>query len=246
MYTLAVSNRKGGAGKTATAAAIGAYLSSRHRVLYVDIDAQGNLSYTIGANDAGKGVFDAMRNPSEAAAVITHTPEGDILASTPALGEPEAIRSPWDVSRAIEPLRAEYDFCIIDTAPALGMGLISALTAADGLLIPAQADIFSYIGIGELVDVITAVKGSTNHDLKVLGILLTFYNARTVITRDITEATEKLAGGMETRLLKAKIRSCNAIREAAARRKNIFGYAPRSNAAKDYQAAAEEILELMK
>lgn len=245
MYTIAISNRKGGAGKTATAAALGAYLSSRYRVLYVDLDDQGNLSYSTGAGNAGKGIYDAIRNPCNTADMVTHAAEGDILASTPALGEPEAMRSPWDVSRALETVKGNYDFCVIDTAPALGMGLINALTAADGLLIPAQADIYSYGGISQLENAIDAVKGNTNRDLEILGILITFYNARTVLSRDITEATEELAESLGTRLLRSRIRACNAIREAAIRRINIFKYSPRSNAAKDYNAAAEELLKII-
>lgn len=244
MYTIAISNRKGGAGKTATAAALGAYLSSRlYHVLYVDLDDQGNLTYSMGATRAKKGIYEAMR--TAATDTITHTTEGDILASAPTLGTPGAIPSPEAVKRALRPFESAYDFCIIDTAPALGMGLIAALTAADGLIIPAQADIYSYSGISQLESAIAAVKSSTNRNLNVLGILLTFYNSRTVLTRDITAAAEPLAESLDTRILKSRIRPCNAIREAAIKKTSIFKYAPRSNAARDYQTAAEEILAII-
>ena len=139
-------------------------------------------------------------------------------------------------------MKGKYDYCIVDTPPALGILTVNALTAATGAIIPAQADIFSLQGISQLGGTLDAVKKYCNPDLSVMGILLTRYNDRAVIGREAAEMTERTAGQLGTELFTARIRECTAIKEAQARRQSIYSYAPKSNAAADYAALVAEIM----
>lgn len=243
---IAVINQKGGVGKSTTASAIGAGLSLKgFKVLYIDMDAQGNLSYSLGAAGKSQNTFTVMTGRGSAAAAIAHTAQGDIIPSDPALASADALITntgkEYRLKEAIEPLKKEYDYIIIDTPPALGVLTVNALTACDSVIIPAQADIFSLQGIGQLVMTIQAVKKYTNRGLKIKGIVITRYNARTVISKDMAEMLKETAGSLHTRLYNTRIRECTALKEAQAMGKDIFTYAPRSNGATDYKALVNEI-----
>ena len=140
-------------------------------------------------------------------------------------------------------LSKDFDYCIIDTPPALGILTINALTACNGCIIPAQADFLSLQGIGQLHGTIETVKKYCNPGLKVYGIVLTRYSARAVISREVTAMMEETASSLRTKLYKTRIRECTAIKEAQAMRRSIYAYAPRSNASADYMALIEEIKE---
>lgn len=245
MKTLAVINQKGGVAKTTTAAAIGAGLASRgHRVLFVDLDAQGNLSSSLGAEAGNPGTLEMLTGQNVRP---QHTAQWDMIGSTPALAVADTTITQtgkeYRLREALEPLSALYDFAIVDTPPALGILTVNALTAATAAIVPAQADIFSLQGIGQLSGTVDAVRRYCNPSLKIAGIVLTRYNWRTILGREVKELIEQTAGQLHTRLYKTKIRECTALKEAQARRQSIFEYAPRSNAAKDYAALVDEILE---
>jgi chromosome partitioning protein len=147
----------------------------------------------------------------------------------------------YRLKEALEPIRGNYDYIIIDTPPALGVLMTNALTACTGAIIPAQADRYSLKGIVQLHSTIDTVKKYCNPTLKVLGILLTRHNTRAILSRDIAEVIEQTAGKLDTRLFKAAIRESIAIKEAQAARQDIFTYAPKSNAALDYGAFVDEL-----
>ena len=242
MEVVAIVNRKGGVGKTATAHALGAGLIGKGcKVLYIDLDSQTNLSYALGASTAGYTSIDLLRG---SAPEIQHTLQGDIIAGSEALaGADVTITGTGKEYRLQEAIQGlQYDYIIIDTPAALGTLTINALTAADSVVIPVQAEIFSLQGIGQLQDAIQAVRKYCNPGLRINGILITRYNARTVIARDLRDALEDVAAQLDTRLYSTPIRECTAIREAQARQQDIFTYAPRSNAAKDYAAFVAEFM----
>lgn len=248
MKTIAIINQKGGVGKSTTAQNIGAGLMKRgNKVLYIDLDAQGNLSYTMGANTKGYNALGVLQRPETARAEIQHTAQGDIIASTPQLAGADTvineIGKEYRLKKALEPLQVDYDYCIIDTPPALSILVVNALTVCEEVIIPAQADFFSLQGISQLYGTIDAVKEYCNPNLKVGGIILTRYSSRTVISREISETLEKTATGLNTRLCRTKIRECTAIKEAQAMQQSIFDYAPKSNGAEDYAALIEELLK---
>ena len=248
MKKIAVINQKGGVGKSTTALAIGAGLHLKgYSVLFVDLDAQGNLSYTLGADTKGYRAMGALERPETAKDEIQHTPSGDIIASSPKLAGADKILEDtgkeYKLREALESLQGQYDYCIIDTPPALGILTINALTACTGAIIPAQADIYSLQGISQLYSTIETVKRYCNPSLSIMGIVLTRYNARSTIRREVAEMLEQTAEQLHTKLYATKIRECIALVEAEAMKKDIYSYAPRSNATKDYKALVDEILK---
>lgn len=246
MQVLAITNQKGGVGKSSTASSIGsAYTAQGKRVLFIDLDAQGNLSYCVRASTTGKSAFDVLMGEAKAPEAIQHTAAGDIISASPALASADITLTTtgkeYRLREALEALRGKYDLVIVDTPPALGILTVNALAAADGVIIPAQADFFSLQGIGQLNSTIEAVKKYCNPGLKVYGIVLTRYSARAIISREASAMMEQTAAQLHTKLYKTKIRECIAVKEAQAMRESIFDFAPRSNAAADYKALAEEI-----
>lgn len=247
MITYSIINQKGGVGKSTTALAIGAGLSLKgYSVLYVDLDAQGNLSYTMGASTQGYNAMGVLQRPDTARSEVQHLEQGDIIASSPALAGADAVITEtgkeYRLKEALEGLSGDYDYCIIDTPPALGILTVNALTACGGVIIPAQADIYSLQGISQLNNTLQTVKRYCNPALSILGIVLTRYNGRAIIRREVAEMLEQTARGLNTKLYKSRIRECTALVEAQATKQNIYSYAPRSNAAADYKALVAEIL----
>ncbi len=248
MKTYAVINQKGGVGKSTTAHAIGTGLAAKgYKVLFVDMDAQCNLTYTLKASDKGYNVLGVLERPETAADEIQQTASADIIAATPTLTGADAIINTtgkeYRLKEALETIKGRYDYCIIDTPPALGILTVNALTAATGAIIPAQADKYSLYGINQLSSTIEAIKKYCNPSLKIMGILITRYNARAIIRREIADVIEETAQKLHTRLYKTRIRECTALVEAHTREQSIFEYAPKSNAAKDYNSLIDEILE---
>ena len=254
MKVIAINNQKGGTGKTTTAAAVGFGLYLRGcKVLLIDLDAQGNLSYTANATGGSYGIFGAMEQPETTAAniqAINSNAAGgkiDIIPSTERLAVAEKvfteIGKEYKLKEALQQIEAAaYDYVIIDTPPALSILSINALAAADTVIIPAQADIYSLQGITQISGTIATVRKYCNSELNINGIVLTRYNSRTTISRDLAAALTQTAAKLDTRVYHTKIRECTAIKEAQALRRDIFSYAPNSNAAADYSGLIDEII----
>ena len=148
----------------------------------------------------------------------------------------------YRLKEAIAPVKRKYDYIIIDTPPALGIITTNALTASDTVIIPAQAEIHSIQGIALLSEAITAIKKYTNPALKIAGIVITRYNGRAILSKDMKENLHRTAELLKTKVFSTPIRECIAVKEAQALRQDIFTYAPRSNATKDYNAVIDELL----
>lgn len=248
METIAITNQKGGIGKTSTAAAIAEGLRlSGYKVLIVDLDPQGNLTYSSRAEN-DKTALDLLAGSCPAADTITTAGACDIIPSEPRLsaaGYGEILTGTGSESilaKALEGIRAKYDFCIIDTPPALGILTVNALMAADGVIIPTVCDGYSLQGIGQLSRTIEAVR-EKNSRLRIYGIVLTRYNKRTAITRKLSNMIEGTALTVGTKVYKTHIRECVAVKEAQVIRKSLYDYAPKSNAAADYRELVNEILK---
>ena len=247
MEIITIINQKGGVGKSTTALAIGAGLSLKgYSVLFIDLDAQGNLSYTLGADTKGYNAMGVLERPETAKEEIQHTPQGDIIASSPKLAGADKLLEEtgkeYRLKEALESLQGAYDYIIVDTPPALGILTINALTACTGAIIPAQADIYSLQGIAQLNSTIETVKKYCNPSLSIMGIVLTRFNGRSIIRREVAEMLERTAEQLHTKLYTSKIRECTALVEAQATKQNIYSYAPRSNATADYKALVDEII----
>lgn len=247
--TVAIANRKGGVGKTATAQALGAGLNRRgYKILFIDLDSQCNLTDALGIAQADiiGSSLDVLEGSLEASEAILWTELGDLLPATPDLAKAdkliEGVGSEYKLREALEPIARRYDYIIIDTPPALGVLTINALTASNKVIIPAQADLYSLTGIEQLYGTIGAVQHFTNKKLKIDGILVTRYVGRSIISKDMRSNLEDVAKIIETKVYKTSIRECIAVKEAQATHKDIFSYPLKSNASKDYEAFIEEFL----
>ncbi len=248
MEVYAIINQKGGVGKSTAALAIGAGLRRKKKeVLYIDLDAQGNLSYTLRADTGGYNALGALQRPETVIQEIQRTGEGDVLASTPGLALADTILTDtgkeYRLKEALDKVNTYYDYCIIDTPPALGILTVNALTACTGAIIPAQANIYSLQGIAQLNATIETVRKYCNPKLTIIGIMLNYFKGRSILQREVAEMLEQAAKDLKTKLFKTRIRECQALAEAQTRRVNIFDYSPRSNAAQDYEALVNEILK---
>ena len=240
---IAVCNQKGGVGKSTTTSAISACLALKgYKVLAVDLDAQGNLSYSMGATNSPTSTLEILTGTATAREAITATSQVDLIPATPTLAGADLIikdiGKEYRLKEALAPILAEYDYILLDCPPALGILTINALTACRSVLIPSQADIFSLQGIGQLQQTIQTVKKYCNPDLTIKGIVATRFNARSILSRDMVELLEQL----DIRLFDTKIRECTALKEAQASKQDIFSYAPKSNAVADYKALVKEVL----
>jgi chromosome partitioning protein len=245
--TYAIINQKGGVGKSTTAHALGVGLSLRgHRVLFIDLDAQANLTHTLAIESNGFISMDVLSRNATAAEAIVSGARWDCIPAAPELAGADmtlnATGKEYRLKEALEPINDQYEYIIIDTPPALGILTINALTACTGVIIPAQADIYSLQGIGHLYGTIETVRKYCNPNLSIKGILLTRYNPRSILTRDITDMIKQTAKELKTIVYKTTIREAVAIKEAQARQRDIFEYAPKGKATEDYHMFVGEVL----
>lgn len=248
MRIIAIANRKGGVGKSTTAAALVSGLTLKgYRVLAVDLDAQRNLTSTMSARVDSKTALGVLTGDITAKEAIRKTESGDIIPASKSLSGADAILTEtgkeYRLKEALEPVKGLYDYCIIDSPPALGILTVNALTAANSVIIPAQADIYSLEGIEDLQETIQPVRKYCNPTLEIQGILLTRYSPRSILSRDVTTLAEQLAEQLETSLFKATIREAVAVKEAQISQQNLFTYAPKAKVTEDYKAFIEEFLE---
>lgn len=252
----AIINQKGGVGKSTTALALACGLSAAgKRILCIDLDAQGNLSYTLGTSDETSSAMDVLAHNIPLQEAIQRSVERDdakhqmpdVVAASQSLTSADLsitqTGKEFRLREAMEPVLDDYDYIVIDTPPALGILTINALSAATSAVIPAQADIYSLQGIGQLYSTLSAVRRYTNPNIRIDGILITRYNPRAILSRDITEMIENTAKQLDTQVFDAKIRESIAVKEAQANKQSLFDYAPRNNATLDYSAFIAQLLE---
>lgn len=248
MAVISISNRRGGTGKTVTCHALGAGLAQRgYKVLFVDLDSQANLTFDLDIGGAGNGgaeigSFELLKGKQIPEIVWTCSSFIDLIPGTEALALADReFEGAGLLRKALQPVREKYDYIIIDTPPALGVLTVNALTASDFCIVPVQAEIHSLQGVSLLYGAIRSVQQTTNPALTVSGILLTRYNPRAILSRDMLENFQAQAEALHTIVFPFQIRECIAIKEAQAMQQDIFTYAPASNAAADYSALVDAI-----
>ena len=233
MEIIAVAIQKGGTGKTTTAAALVQAAAHKGRsCLAIDLDPQGNLSYTLAADTGKPGSFDLLEG-TPPAALIQHKAGFDIIPaswnlSTVTSGKGSARR----LQRAIAPIKGKYDLIIIDTPPTAGELQYNALQAATGLIIPLQADVYNLQSLYQITDAARQIQ-RTNPALQIKGFVLTQYDRRSTIARQMQETIQQQAEAMGVPYLGA-IRAAVAVKEAEALQRSLFEYAPKSKPAADY------------
>ena len=228
-----IVNHKGGVGKTTSVANIGAGLAlAGARVLLIDIDAQCNLSESFGLVRQTPNIYTSMTQRA-ALPIYNIKPNLDVVPSSLELLKAEieisAVMSRESILRKLlEPIKAQYDFVLIDSPPSLGLLTVNALTAADEVIIPLEAEFLAYRGLDSIVFAIDLTKKNTNPALKIGGVFLTKYNKSRSLTTSIREEVSKYFGDV---LFNTVIRVNVALAEAASNGKDIFEYAPESNGA---------------
>lgn len=234
---------KGGTGKTTTAAALAqAAAADGKRVLAIDLDPQANLTFILGADPDTQGSYQLLYG-ADPEQLIQKTAQGiDTIAANPDLAtEKTTPGSAKRLRRSLAPIRNDYDFIVIDTPPQMGELTYNALYAATGLIIPLETDNSSLQGLYQIADIAHQMKRS-NPDLKILGVILTRYDARPKLNRYLRDIISERGQEVGTPLLMG-IRPGIAIREAQAMQQSLYDYAPRSKPAQDYKTLYEMIKE---
>ena len=246
---ISVTNQKGGVGKTTTTNAIAAgYKLRGFKVLCVDLDPQANLSFSTGAETEDcSTVYEILKREVSASSSIQKMDSFDIISSNILLSgiELEFTQTGREylLREALSSVRDNYDYIFLDTPPALSILTVNAFTASDYIIIPMLADIFSLQGIAQLSETIDRVRKYCNPNIKVEGIVLTKFNMRTILSREIKGTAELIAEKLNTGILNTTIRSSVAVMEAQTNQQDIYNYSPKNGAAKDYMDLVEELIE---
>ena len=241
------TNQKGGVGKTSLAMNFGVRLQmSGARVLMVDMDPQCSLTYIMDVDDPEYTVYDVLQQQVPAASAVVHAAECDLLAASPGLSTLDmnvtGSGREFLLKNALDTVADRYDFIVIDSPPTLGLLTINILSAANHVIIPALADVFSLQGIGQLYSTIETVRTHCNPGLEIAGIVLSRHTDRILLSREMKSMIEDTAGQIGTSVFQAAIRESVAVREAQAMRQSLFKYAPRSKQTADYDAFIVEYL----
>ena len=245
---IAITNQKGGVGKTTTALSlVGALHERGEKVLGVDLDPQGSLGFSAGLDIENIVTIDEVfkgRHTVEEA--ITETGVGDILPSNILLSTAELeLNMPgreFLLRDALRRVEGNYDYIIIDTPPALNVLTFNAYVAAQQLIIPMAPEILSLLGISQIRDTIETVRRYYNPELEVLGILLNRYSSHLILNREVEEMSQDIAKKLGTRVFRNKIRTGVAVAESPAHGESVVTYAPGSKPALDFQSLLNEIL----
>jgi chromosome partitioning protein len=246
---IAVANQKGGVGKTTTTVNLGACLASLgKRVLLIDIDPQGNTTSGIGINkaDVRYDVYDVLINEVNAKDAIlpTAVDKLHILPATIQLAGAEIELVPT-MSRevrlrlALQPLKSNYDYMLIDCPPSLGLLTVNALTASDSVLIPIQCEYYALEGLSQLLNTIRMVQKHLNTSLEIEGVLLTMLDARTNLGLQVIEEVKKY---FREKVYSTVIPRNVRLGEAPSHGQSIIQYDPRSRGAEVYLELAKEVI----
>jgi chromosome partitioning protein len=247
---VAITNQKGGVGKTTTAINLAAAMAMKGlKTLLVDLDPQANSSVSfVDVRGLERSVYDAMVDPDVGMAdVIVPAEKMPGLVIAPgniALAKLEAklvgeLDGFYRLKDALDKVKDQYDYVVIDTPPTLGLITVNALVAASHVIIPIQSSYFALEGTDDLLETIDKVKARPNPQLQILGAVITLYDRRTLLARDILDEIRKVFGN---KIFKTTISKSVRLEESPAYRESIFTFAPRSSGAYEYYKLSEEVL----
>jgi len=246
---ISIANQKGGVGKTTTSVNLGACLAYiGKKVLLVDIDPQGNATSGVGIDkaDVDQCVYDVLVDDVEASQVIRPTVVENLysIPATIQLAGAEielvpTISREVRLKRALEKVKDEFDYIIIDCPPSLGLLTLNALTASDSVLIPVQCEYYALEGLSQLLNTVRLVQKHLNNELKVEGVLLTMLDARTNLGIQVIEEVKKY---FQDKVYKTIIPRNVRLSEAPSHGEPIIIYDPKSRGAEVYLELAKEVV----
>jgi chromosome partitioning protein len=242
------TNQKGGVGKTTSTCALLTGLSlQNYRVLGIDMDPQGNLGFSMGLDvENVVTIYDVLKGKAAIKDAIHKTEFGDIIPSNILLSgaELEFNRSGREflLKENIDVIKNDYDFIIIDTPPSLNILTVNAYVCSNFLIIPMVPEILSLLGVSQLKETVQTVKKFYNTNLDVMGILLTKYNRRTKLTKEVEELSNEIAKQLDTTVFPSKIRSSVVVAESPAHGESVLLHAPSSKPTADYINFIEDVL----
>ncbi|HEX8968334.1 MAG TPA: AAA family ATPase [Chloroflexota bacterium] len=259
MPIIAVANQKGGVGKTTSTLNLGAALQEAgKRVLLVDLDPQGNLSVAAGIVDIdaaypsiGDLLAQAARGRTSSApgveSAVVHSTSGmhivpaNATLSAAELGLVSALNRESMLASLLKSVEHRYDYILIDCLPSLGLLAINALRAANGIVIPVQADFLAMQGLAQIFETIAAVREQLNPDLNIYGVLLTLVDQRTGHSREVVKVVRSSLAG-QVNVFETEVRLHVALKETARAGRTILDYDSKSPSAQAYRRLAIEVL----
>lgn len=242
---IAVANHKGGSGKTTTSINLGvAFANLGKKTLLIDLDPQGNLSYSLGISEELPSIFELFTGEKEIQDVIVECEGVDVVPANMNLADIElSIQSVenrlYVLKELIDPIKKNYDFIIIDCSPSKSLLTINALVLADKVISTVLLDVLSIQGLNQIYKTVNDVKNGYNEDLSFLGVLPINVDLRNNISNEVLEFIKE---NFDLPIFKSYIRSNVKLIEAPSHGESIFEYSPNSNGAKDYFSLAKEIL----
>ncbi|ANZ98753.1 MULTISPECIES: ParA family protein [Carnobacterium] len=246
---ISVANQKGGVGKTTTTVNLGACLAyNGKKILLIDIDAQGNATSGLGVRkaDVEKDIYDILVNETPIEDVVMPTSRENlwIVPATIQLAGAEIelttqMARESRLKQAIQKVKDQYDYILIDCPPSLGHLTINAFTASDSILIPVQCEYYALEGLSQLLNTVRLVQKHFNPDLKIEGVLLTMLDARTNLGYEVVDEVKKY---FRERVYKTIVPRNIRLSEAPSHGLSIIDYDPRSRGAEVYLELAKEVL----
>ena len=248
MKKIVITNQKGGVGKSTTALNLGFGLINKgYKVLFIDLDQQGNLSFSLNADPNNYNLLELLSDTNlDIRDFIQHYDRFDVISSHPALASADLkiteIGKEYRLKEILTSIDKDYDFCVIDTPPSLGVLNINALVVGDYAIVPCGVDFYSVQGLYFLADNIDIVKRYCKSQIKVLGLLLTRYKGNTNISKDLLPIFADTAARFNSRVFEVKVRDNVDIAVANSKQSDIFSFNSRCNGSLDYMALTDEVL----